>query len=113
MLGYVPPGSPTYGFEQTQQTGSIDSYISADFKANGITPAPSTTDWEFVRRITLISPAAFPRPAHVLNFVAGTDPHKRAKLIDQLLASPEWVDKWTMFYGDLLQNTVSSQAPAL
>ena len=32
--------------------------------------------------------------------------NKRAKLIDQLLATPEWVDKWTMYFGDLFQNTV-------
>ncbi|HEV2446389.1 MAG TPA: hypothetical protein VGS58_10720, partial [Candidatus Sulfopaludibacter sp.] len=27
MMNYVPPGSPTYGFQQAEQTGSIDSYI--------------------------------------------------------------------------------------
>ena len=26
-MSYVPPGSPTYGFQQSQNTGSIDSYI--------------------------------------------------------------------------------------
>ena len=33
--------------------GSLDSYIFADFQKHGITPAPTTTDWEFVRRVTL------------------------------------------------------------
>lgn len=113
MLGYVPPGSPTYGFEQNQQTGSIDSYITADWQANGITPAPLTTDGEFVRRITLDLTGRIPTPANVLAFVASTDPQKRSQLIDQLLASPEWVDKWTMFYGDLLKNTVTQPSTGL
>ncbi len=112
-LAYVPPGSPTYTYDQSQSAGSIDSYIWTDFKAQGITPAPATTDWEFVRRVTLDLTGRIPTPQAVLTFVAGTDPQKRAKLIDQLLAAPEWVDKWTMFYGDLLKNTVSFPSTGL
>src|SRR5258708_6390325 len=52
-LGFVPGGSRTYNFGQAHKAGSIDSYIYADFQANGITPAPRTTDWEFIRRATL------------------------------------------------------------
>lgn len=113
MMGYVPPGSPTYGFQQSQDSGSIDSYIYADFQKNGITPAPTTTDWEFIRRVTLDLTGKIPIPANVLSFVASTDPQKRSKLIDQLLASPEWVDKWTMFYGDLFKNTDNQPSTAL
>lgn len=112
-LGYVPPGTPTYGFNQSQDTGSIDSYITADLAANGIAPAPATTDWEFVRRIYLDLTGRIPTTSAVLGFVASTDPQKRAKLIDQLLASPQWVDKWTMFYGDLLKNTVTFPSTGL
>ena len=104
-LAYVPPGSPTYTYDQSQGAGSIDSYIWADFKAQNITPAPTTTDWEFVRRITLDLTGRIPTPQAVLTFVASTDPQKRSKLIEQLLAAPEWIDKWTMYYGDLLKNT--------
>ena len=107
QLSYVPPGSPTYGFDQANAPGSIDSYIYADFQAQGITPAPMTTDWEFVRRVTLDLTGRIPAASDVLSFVNDTTSGKRAKLIDQLLASPQWVDKWTMFYGDLFQNTVT------
>ena len=40
-------------------------------------------------------------------------PDKRAKLIDELLASPQWVDKWTMYFGDLYQNTDSRPSTSL
>ena len=50
MMGFVPGGSRTYNFDQAHAPGSIDSYIFADFQANGITPAAKTTDWEFIRR---------------------------------------------------------------
>jgi hypothetical protein len=115
MLGYVPPGSPTYGFEQSQDSGTIDSYIQADWAAQGIAPAPATTDWEFIRRITLDLTGRIPSPSTVLNFVASTDPQKRSKMIDQLLNDPTsgYVDKWTMFYGDLFKNTVQQPSTSL
>ena len=112
-LGYVPPGSPTYTLNQSQDTGTIDSYIFADLQANGIAPAPTTTDWEFVRRIYLDLTGRIPTTANVLSFVADTDPQKRSKLVDQLLASPQWIDKWTMFYGDLLKNTETYNSTGL
>lgn len=107
QLAYLPPGSPSYGFNQSQGADSIDSYIYAAWQANGVTPAPMTTDWEFVRRVTLDLTGRIPTASAVLSFVNDTTVNKRAKLIDQLLASPQWVDKWTMFYGDLFQNTVT------
>ena len=67
MLGYVPGGSRTYNFDQAHAAGSIDSYIFADFQANGITPAPKTTDWEFVRRVTLDLTGRIPTPDRVLS----------------------------------------------
>ena len=113
MLEYVPGGSRTYNFDQTHVAGSIDSYISADFKANGITPAPKTTDWEFVRRITLDLTGRIPTPDRVLAFVADTAPDKRARLTEELLAKPEWIDKWTMYFGDLYLNTSNRASTSL
>src|SRR5271169_326080 len=49
MVASPPPGSSTSTFGLTHEAGTIDSYLEADWKANGITPAPITTDWEFIR----------------------------------------------------------------
>ncbi len=113
MLGYVPGGSRTYNYDQAHAAGSIDSYIFADLQAKNITPAPKTTDWEFIRRVTLDLTGRIPNPDRVLSFVADTAPDKRAKLIDELMAKPEWVDKWTMFYGDLFKNTTNKASTSL
>jgi hypothetical protein len=98
---------------QPYPEGSIDSYIFADFQANQITPAPKTTDWEFIRRASLDLTGRIPAPDRVLGFVADTTPDKRAKLIDELLAKPEWVDKWTMYFGDLYQNAANRPSTGL
>ncbi|HLK64215.1 MAG TPA: DUF1549 domain-containing protein [Bryobacteraceae bacterium] len=88
------------------QTGGndIDSYIFAALKAAGVAPAPATNDYEFIRRVTLDLTGRIPPPAKVVSFVADTTPTKRADLINQLIAAPEFIDKWTMFLGDLYQN---------
>src|SRR5262249_8815692 len=61
-------------------------------------------DCEFIRRVTLDVSGRIPAPARVSSFVADSSADKRARLVDELLARPEWVDKWTMFFGDLYQN---------
>ena len=48
-IGSAPGGSRTYDYNQSHTAGSIDSYIWADFQKNGITPAPKSTDWEFIQ----------------------------------------------------------------
>jgi hypothetical protein len=104
MAAFVPV-QRTANASQSYKPDTIDAYIFADLAANNIQPAPPTTDWEFIRRVTLDLTGQIPDPARVLSFVADTSPDKRAKLIDELLASQAWVDKWAMFYGDLLRNT--------
>jgi len=91
----------------------IDQYIWADLQANSITPAGLTTDYEFIRRVTLDLTGRIPTPVRVNQFAADRDPNKRANLIDELLAKPEWVDKWTMYFGDLYKNTASNTQVAI
>ena len=39
-------------------------------------------------------------PAQVTAFVVSNSPTKRADLIETLFADPQWLDKWTMYFGD-------------
>lgn len=86
----------------------IDQYIFADLQANNITPAGKTTDYEFIRRVTLDLTGRIPTPDQVAQFVNSTDPAKRSTAIDQIMIRAEWVDRWTMFYGDLFKNTANA-----
>src|SRR5215472_596546 len=89
----VPAASRMKSFDQSTQLGTIDSYLIADMQAAGVQPANMTTDWEFIRRVTLDLTGRIPTTSRVLAFVADTTPNKRAALIDELLASPQWIDK--------------------
>lgn len=86
----------------------IDQHIFDDLQAHNITPAGKTTDFEFIRRVSLDLTGRIPTADRVLQFAQNTDPAKRAALIDELLASPQWTDKWTVFLSDLFKNTLSN-----
>lgn len=84
--------------------GFIDLHIDAKLAANGIVPAAIAGDEEFLRRVTVDLTGTIPTPAEVDAFLADTSPDKRAKKVDALLASPAFTDRWTLWFGDLVQN---------
>lgn len=86
--------------------GTIDRHIFGVLESQGITPAERTNDYEFVRRVTLDLTGRVPTREKTLAFVTDATPDRRAKLVDELLSSPEWVDKWTLYFGDKLRNSV-------
>ncbi len=92
-----PGGSRTSG---TSSANLIDSYLFPAMKAAGVTPARMTNDYEFVRRIYLDMTGRIPTADQVNTFAASTNPTKRADLIETLFSTSQWLDKWTMFYGD-------------
>jgi len=91
-----------------QSLSWIDSYIFSDLEARGIPRANLTNDAEFLRRVTLDLTGRIPTGEQVVQFLNDADPGKRARTIDVLLSTPEWVDRWTMWFGDLLKNTARS-----
>jgi hypothetical protein len=86
----------------------IDDYIFDAMTAQRVLSARLTTDEEFFRRINLDLIGRIPDPDAVRTFVSDTTSTKRDDLIERLLASPEFVHRWTMWLGDLLQNTAAS-----
>jgi hypothetical protein len=87
----------------------IDSYIFSTLQARGMAPANLTNDAEFLRRVTLDLTGRIPTGDETATFLSDIlNSQKRARAIDRLLDSPEWEDRWTMWFGDLLKNNVRS-----
>jgi hypothetical protein len=85
-------------------TGNIIDARAADrWRELGLTPSPPCTDAEFLRRAMLDVIGTTPTPDDVEDFLADSDPDKRIKLVDRLLDRPEYVDFWTLKWGDLLR----------
>ncbi|HLH30424.1 MAG TPA: DUF1549 domain-containing protein, partial [Terriglobia bacterium] len=88
----------------------IDDYIFNGMAGAGIQSAPLTTDGEFLRRVTLDLTGRIPAGTDVDVFLADTNTSKRDTKVDALIGTPEFIDKWTMFLGDLFKvNANSSQ----
>ena len=85
--------------------GVIDTHLFRAMQELSVTPAPRTNDYEFCRRVTYDLIGRPPTPARLMQFVSSGDANKRAAYVDELLARPEWVDKWQMFFSDLFENT--------
>jgi uncharacterized protein DUF1549/uncharacterized protein DUF1553 len=82
----------------------IDTEVFNKMRTDGVVPTTLAGDEEFLRRVTLDLTGQIPDTATVQAFVADTTADKRARKIDQLLASDAFVDRWTMWFGDLVQN---------
>ena len=104
--------APITSFRQPNYQGPwvsrIDSHIFSTLQQLNIQPAALTTDAEFLRRVTIDLTGRIPTPEQVQQFLADTDAQKRSHAVDRLLDSPEWVDRWTMWLGDLLKNNSAS-----
>lgn len=88
----------------------IDTQIAARLQKNAIVPAKIAGDTEFLRRVSIDLTGTIPSPAEVDAFVADSAPDKRARKIDDLLRSDAFTDRWTMWFGDLVQNVSVSDS---
>jgi hypothetical protein len=82
----------------------IDDEIFGKMVKDNVRWTALSTDEEFVRRITLDLTGAIPDAGTVQAFLADTSPGKREAMIDKLLSSDAFTDRWTMWLGDHVQN---------
>lgn len=83
----------------------IDHLMLNKMAADGVPPAPMTNDSEFVRRIHLDLTGRIPTPEQAEAFLADTQPTKRSNLIARLIASPAFVDQFTLFFSNKFKIT--------
>src|SRR5262249_53132050 len=89
-------------FRDAPRNNPVDQKNLAKLESLGSPPSPDAGDAAFLRRAYLDATGMLP-PADVAeSFLADTDPAKRAKLVDRLLESPEYVDYWAYKWSDLL-----------
>ena len=99
---------PVPALDPSQPLSWIDFHIFGALQERGIAPANLTDDAEFLRRVTLDLTGRIPSADEAADFLANRDPQKRARAINHLLNSTQWVDRWAMWLGDLLENNTRS-----
>jgi hypothetical protein len=68
----------------------VDHYVDAGLTAGAVPGAPAVDDANFIRRVTLDLAGRIPVTSEVQNFLQSTDPDKKSRLVDRLLASPDF-----------------------
>jgi len=95
---------PGFTWKQLPQNNYIDRMIDAKLQRLKIQPSPAVDDAGFLRRVSLDLTGRLPTPVEVRAFLADASKTKRSNVIEKLIASPAYVDHWTLKWGDLLQN---------
>ncbi|MBV9493870.1 MAG: DUF1549 domain-containing protein, partial [Acidobacteria bacterium] len=101
---------PSSGTPSLPRVNFIDSDLFGKMDKDGVKPTTLSSDAEFLRRVTLDLTGQIPDAAAVSAFLADGSADKRTKKIDELLASDAFNDRWTMWFGDLVQNVQNSAA---
>lgn len=69
----------------------VDAYVDARLAAENVSAAPQADDTNFIRRVTLDLAGRIPVSAEVEAYVQSTEPDKKARLVDRLLASSDFL----------------------
>ncbi|HUQ92264.1 MAG TPA: DUF1553 domain-containing protein [Bryobacteraceae bacterium] len=93
-------------FPSVAPANFIDGYVFDKLRKFRIPPSEQSSDGEFLRRVCLDLTGMLPPPARVREFLADKDPHKREKLINLLIGSPEFIDYWTFRFDDVFRVAV-------
>jgi hypothetical protein len=85
------------------QFNIIDKLVDAKLAKLNVAPSGLCDDADFLRRIYIDLTGTLPTPEEARKFLADTAKDKRTKLVESLLAKPEFADLWAMRWADLLR----------
>jgi hypothetical protein len=90
----------------------VDEQVFAKLKAMGMPPSEPCDDATFIRRVSIDIAGHLPSLEETNRFLADTDPAKRDRLVDTLLASPEYADYFATKWSALFRNKRNKPADA-
>jgi len=82
---------------------SIDAYVEARLRADGLRRNPPADRRTLIRRATYDLTGLPPTPEAVESFVNDADPEAYEKLIERLLASPRYGERWGRHWLDVIR----------
>jgi hypothetical protein len=81
--------------------GSIDAIVRGRLRQEGLQPSREADKYTLIRRVSLDLVGYPPTPAEVDAFIEDTSPNAYEKLVDRLLASPHYGERWARRWLDL------------
>ena len=93
-----------YQWKKSPELSYIDTLVNQKLLKIRATPGTLCDDATFLRRVSLDLTAQTPMPEQARAFIEDKTPSaiKREKLVDAMLRSPEYTDRWSNKWADLL-----------
>ena len=80
---------------------AVDNFILARLDSEGITPSPEASKLTLLRRVSLDLTGLPPTPEQVREYLDDNRPDAYERLVDRLLDSPHYGEKWARYWLDL------------
>ncbi len=81
----------------------IDRFVLARLESRGLKPAPEADRRTLIRRLSFDLVGLPPGPDEVERFMADPDPRAYEKLVDRLLDSPHYGERWARHWLDVIR----------
>jgi hypothetical protein len=96
---YEPPPSR----DRTGASSPIDRFINARLEDSQLTPVPAAGKRQWLRRVTFDLIGLPPTPEEVRAFLEDDSPDLHERVIDRLLASPHYGERWGRHWLDVVR----------
>ncbi len=87
--------------DQSWPRNEIDHFVLAELERRGIVPSPEANRFMLLRRLSLDLTGLLPTIEEVDSFVNDTTPDAYDKLVDRLLVSPHFGERWGRHWLDM------------
>jgi hypothetical protein len=81
----------------------IDAFVLARLQEKGLEPAPPASSAELIRRLSFDLTGLPPAPEEVTAFVHDRSPDAYGRLVDRLLDSPHFGERWAQHWLDVVR----------
>jgi cytochrome c553 len=99
----VKPHAPPAVKDAAWPTDPIDRFVLAKLEAHNLAPAPDADRRALLRRVHFDLVGLPPKPRDVDAFVNDASPDALAAVVDRLLASPQFGERWARHWLDLVR----------
>ena len=96
------PTAPAVSDEDWAKT-FVDPFVLAKLEAKSLAPARPAEKGVWLRRVTFDLTGLPPTPLEIQNFLADDSPHADRTVVERLLASPHYGEKWARHWLDLVR----------
>ena len=79
----------------------VDHFVLARLEVTGLTASPLADKRTLIRRVTFDLIGLPPTEPEIQQFLSDTSPQAFAKIVDRLLASPHYGERWARYWMDI------------